>query len=75
MTKENKKLNCYKCKHRGGLAGDCHSRCKNPKTAKELGIEANTYGVSQGWFYWPVDFDPIWLISCNGFEVKEDDDE
>jgi hypothetical protein len=26
----NKKPNCYECKHRRDLAGDCHSRCAHP---------------------------------------------
>lgn len=25
-----KKFNCYECKHRGGVAGSCHSCCKHP---------------------------------------------
>ncbi len=33
-----------------------------------LGISADTHGIKNGWFYWPADFDPTWLVSCRGFE-------
>lgn len=29
------KPNCYECKHRRDLAGDCHSRCAHPKAGGE----------------------------------------
>lgn len=25
-------------------------------------------GIRKGWFNHPLNFDPTWLISCNGFE-------
>ena len=37
----------------------------------ELGIDAVAHGVRSGWFNWPWDFDPTWLLTCNGFEAKE----
>jgi len=24
-----------------------------------------------GWFYWPINFDPVWLLECNGHTPKE----
>lgn len=38
---------------------------------KELAIKGNPRGIAGGWFNWPVNFDPIWLEHCNGFEAKE----
>jgi hypothetical protein len=38
--------------------------------AKELHITASTYGISRGWFLWPVNFDPTWLETCHGFTAK-----
>ena len=78
--------NCYKCKHRGTVYGDAHSCCKYPtnktgffdffakvnvKNAQKLNIKADRYGVEMGWFMWPVNFDPVWLENCDGFEVKK----
>jgi len=40
----------------------------NKDAATELGIKANYHGIAMGWFNWPWDFDPVWLVSCNGFE-------
>lgn len=62
------KPNCYECIHRGDLPGNAHSHCNNI-----LGVgvmEANTYGVKMGWFLWPYNFDPVWLIKCDGFTPK-----
>lgn len=35
--------------------------------AEELGIAAVPHGVAGGWFLWPVNFDPVWLVACEGF--------
>ncbi len=43
---------------------------KNMEAAKELGITGHEQGIRRGWFMWPANFDPTWLISCNGFEPK-----
>jgi len=36
-----------------------------------LKIKANPHGVRNGWFNWPVNFDPVWLENCDGFKQKE----
>lgn len=36
----------------------------------ELNIRAAEQGVRNGWFVWPVNFDPTWLTNCEGFEAK-----
>jgi hypothetical protein len=35
-----------------------------------LEIKGSEHGKRKGWFAWPVNFDPIWLESCNGFQAK-----
>ena len=37
----------------------------------DLGITLNEHGVRHGWAFWPVNFDPIWVDTCNGFEEKD----
>jgi len=37
--------------------------------ALQLHITANPIGVRNGWFLWPANFDPVWLITCEGFEA------
>lgn len=34
-------------------------------------VTGNPHGIRSGWFMWPVNFDPVWLESCTGFEPKE----
>lgn len=34
----------------------------------------NDIGIREGWFFWPLNFNPVWLISCNGFSDKKEDD-
>jgi hypothetical protein len=31
----------------------------------------DAYGVKNGWFCWPINFDPHWLTACDGFKAKE----
>ena len=76
---------CYECKYRGKALGDAHSCCrypgnevvmfdlfseKNEKNARRLHIKADACGVRNGWFYWPVNFDPVWLTNCDGFTPR-----
>ena len=61
-----KKPDCYKCKYREDIPGDAHSRCLNKK-AKVVG---DVHGYINGWFHYPLNFDPTWLKSCTGFKKK-----
>ena len=45
---------------------------KNIEAIKKLNIKGNPMGIKRGWFMWPANFDPTWLISCNGFKAKEE---
>jgi hypothetical protein len=80
-----KKSNCYDCKHKGIVPGDAHSSCQYPgtktgildhfapeniKLRKQLNIKGHEQGLRRGWFLWPINFDPVWLINCDGFEAK-----
>lgn len=60
---------CYKCVHRMDIPGNAHSRCNN-HAAK---VKGNPHGIRSGWFLWPLNFDPVWLESCDGFSDKEED--
>ena len=60
------KPNCYECRWRRDIPGDCHSRCVHPefdtsdffeffgnglvKALSTLKIKGNRYGYEQGWF-------------------------
>lgn len=77
---------CYKCKHRGEVAGSAHSSCQHPSahpgcilvfgrgmstvSYSKVRIRADAHGVNSGWFLWPLNFDPVWLDECTLFEAK-----
>jgi hypothetical protein len=67
---EPPKPDCYKCKHRRILPGDAHSRCAHPRV-RTIKVVGNPRAIAKGWFIWPLNYDPGWLISCDGFEAKE----
>ncbi len=87
MAKTTKvKPDCYKCKYRGEIPWNAHSRCMYPGTKcdsfdmfsnenlemkKKLNIKGNPTGIKGDWFFWPINFDPVWLNRCDGFEEKE----
>ncbi|MBC8458076.1 MAG: hypothetical protein H8D67_08795 [Deltaproteobacteria bacterium] len=44
---------------------------KNKGAMGKLGIKGHPQGIRAGWFSWPANFDPTWLLNCDGFEPKE----
>ena len=38
--------------------------------AKRLNVSGDVTGIKRGWFMWPINFDPTWLETCDGFEKK-----
>lgn len=42
-----------------------------PVGADRLGVTGHPHGIRCGWFGWPANFDPVWLITCNGFEARD----
>ncbi len=64
MKQVTERPNCYECAHRRGVPGDAHSRCNNQDAA----VSGNRIGIQGGWFMWPANFDPTWLVSCDGFK-------
>ena len=59
---------------RGGpeLVALANERGEGPQRAADaLNIHAHYHGIRNGWFVWPVNFDPTWLETCDGFTPKE----
>lgn len=74
-------VGCYRCRHRTASPGSAHSRCRaagDPmeaffailigRTADLPRVELDPHGVRNGWAFWPVDFDPVWVRSCSAFD-------
>lgn len=43
------------------------------KVESKLKVVGNRHGIMNGWFMHPINFDPAWLESCNGFTEKKND--
>jgi len=44
---------------------------ENANNGEKLNIQADGYGFLKSWFNCPVNYDPVWLRNCDGFEVME----
>jgi hypothetical protein len=40
-------------------------------TQGEITVKGNPHGIKSGWFMHPLNYDPVWLEECNGFEAKQ----
>ena len=40
-------------------------------SAEKPKVKGNPQGVRGGWFNWPANFDPTWLMECDSFEAKD----
>lgn len=39
--------------------------------AEGIVVKGNKYGIQNGWFNHPFNFDPCWLEECTGFKQKK----
>jgi hypothetical protein len=44
-----------------------------PQVESSIKVVGNPQGIRGGWFNHPVDFDPTWLVECEGFEEKNNE--
>jgi len=40
---------------------------------RAIGVEGDPHGIQMGWFNWPLNFDPVWLLKCDGYEERKTD--
>lgn len=66
----NKETDCYKCIYRRTIPGNCHTQCANPDPK----MTGNAHGIKNGWFWYPLNFDPIWKTKkCDNYKAKEEE--
>lgn len=59
---------CHQCKHRRPVPGDAHISCIRPDGS----VKGDPHGIREGWFYYPIVFDPTWMITkCRNFEENK----
>lgn len=59
------KNDCFNCKNKKDVPGNAHVQCSRPDSK----MTGDHYGISQGWFIYPLLFDPVWMTKkCDNFE-------
>ena len=65
MENRNKMDECYYCKYKQEVPGNCHIRCAKP----DANMKGDPHGIKNGWFIYPALFDPVWKEKlCDNFE-------
>ncbi len=67
MKNKKKIVDCYNCKWVRDIPGNCHKECAHPTKLK---IKINPQGIRGGWAFHPLNFDPVWIEDCEGYEPK-----
>jgi len=66
---KNKMNECYSCTYKRNVPGDAHISCVNPDPS----MTGNPHGIANGWFLYPIVFDPCWKEkNCNNYKAKEE---
>lgn len=56
---------CFDCAHVREVPGSCHIACAKPDPL----VTGNPHGIKEGWFMYPINFDPIWMArECKNYE-------
>ena len=68
MMKRDECNECYHCAHKRKVPGNAHIRCVKP----DANMRGSEHGIRQGWFFYPLLFDPIWkTVMCKNYEDHE----
>lgn len=72
---QEEKKSCFGCAYKRNVPGDAHIACGfNFKKAQKQLPTGDPHGIKNGWFTFPINYDPAWMRSeCQGFskEVEE----
>ena len=67
-VKKNMMNECYICAHKREVPGNCHIKCVEP----DANMTGDPHGIREGWFMYPLLFDPVWKTSmCGNFKFHE----
>ncbi|HQR21074.1 MAG TPA: hypothetical protein PKV98_09410 [Burkholderiaceae bacterium] len=50
------KTECWTCAHKRSVPGNAHIRCAKP----DPWMSGDPHGIRNGWFLYPLVFDPTW---------------
>lgn len=70
-----KKNTCQGCAYRLDVPGNTHSSCCFDWEKSEIQKpRGHHHGIEKGWFAFPYNYDPIWMISeCKAFSIEKDE--
>lgn len=76
MTEHKTKNSCYSCGYKGTNPGSCHIRCNFNWAKAEIKPPAgNPHGINRGWYMFPLNYDPAWMVDLCSVHTKEIDAE
>jgi len=61
-------FDCSTCKHKIQNPYSHHIACGCIGAV----VRGDKHGIKNGWFTYPIDFDPVWLKYCDSYEKDED---
>ena len=60
---DQEKKNCWTCGYVGSVPGSAHARCKfDWEKAKKRMPEGSVHGIRNGWWAFPLNYDPVWMV-------------
>lgn len=63
------KNECYHCKHKREVPGNAHISCNNP----DKNMRGYEHGIRNGWFMYPLLFDPVWKLDfCSNYSNADE---
>ncbi len=65
---------CYECAYHKNIPGDAHISCvfNWTKAKQDMPIGA-AHGINNGWYYFPFNYDPTWMLSeCSNYAEQAD---
>jgi hypothetical protein len=71
MKNYDKETPCHKCEHKRHVPGNCHIMCAKP----DKDMTGNEHGIKNGWFIYPILFDPTWKTrKCANYNPAKGED-
>ena len=73
MNKDKKKT-CYDCAYRGTIPGNAHTKCTFNWGKSEIeSPKGAEHGRRNGWWSFPLNYDPVWMEGeCGAFSKDID---
>jgi len=68
------KVKCYKCGYKGSISGNAHIQCNfDWDKSGNSTPKGSLYGIQRGWYFFPLNYDPIWMEDeCQFFSTEID---